>query len=81
MKIQLNKDTLLKSDKRQFMICKKVTIKGEVTWQPYMFFTTLESALKVLPEKMLKESDAEGWAECKQVLTRTYNMIAKRLKP
>ena len=80
MEIILSKDRLIRSDKRQYMICKPVTLKGKKEWQPYMYFTTLELLLRSVPEQMLKESDAKGWAECKAVLTRTYNMIAKRLR-
>ena len=80
MELKLSKDRLIRSDKRQYMICKPVTLDGKKVWQPYMYFSTLENALKVVPEQMLKESDAKGWDECKAVLTRTYNMIAKRLR-
>jgi hypothetical protein len=86
MEIKLTKDRMIRSDRHQFMLCKQInqtdkeTGKNFKKWIPYMFFSDIELLFKVIPQQMLKESNAEGWKECKKVMTRTYNMLAKRLR-
>jgi len=83
--IKLSEDRAIISDVHQFALSKfktrinKDTKKKEQYWEPYLYFSRLESALTAVPEQFLKESDANGWLECKAVLDDTRNLIADAL--
>jgi len=82
MFIQLNEDRAISSDRYQYILNKFVHTKhnsGEMSskWEPYLYFATLEGAFKAVPEQLLKESDAIGWAECQRLLSDTRDRITE----
>ena len=90
MFIQLGKDRAIKSDAHQYMLCsmqyvkEKVEDSGKVvtahnSWTPYKYYTTIQKALESVPEQLLKESNAEGWKACKDVLDATREMIREAI--
>lgn len=85
MFIQLSKDRAIISDIHQYALSKSKTRKNKDTgekeqyWEPYLYFSRLEQALRVVPEQLLKESNANGWLECKTVLDETKYLISEAL--
>lgn len=81
MIIELGNDRAILSDVHQYTLSKSKTRKNKDTgkkeqyWEPYLYFSKLESALNAVPEQLLKESNANGWKECKDVLERTKSLI------
>ena len=75
MEIQLSETRKVTSDQHGFQVRRLHISKGVSTWVAYMFFGSLKAALKAIPDAMLKESNAKGWKECKQVLDTTREEI------
>ncbi len=75
MEIMLSENRKITSDKRQYELRKLKIVKGKEVWEGYMFFSSLQSCLKAVPEQMLKESNANGWKECKNILTLAHESI------
>jgi len=76
MELLLNKDYKIISDTRQYILCKyTINKKGEVRWRYQSYFMSLASALKSVPDTILRESDANGWQECLEVLQDIRNII------
>lgn len=63
MIIQLTDERRLKSDPNQYMLEKLRVVKGEVTWVPYKYYGSLNTALRSVPEQLLMESSANGITE------------------
>ena len=86
MIIELSDTRRITSDDYQFMYCKLIKRKdkktGEIVdyWKPELYYNTVTQLLRAIPTRMLRESDANGWAECKEVLDSTYAMIDRRTK-
>lgn len=79
MKLQLTKDRQLTSDTYGYQLRKKVTIKGEEQWQSYLYFGNMASAIKQVPEQILRESDAEGITEILRFLRSTETKLLNSL--
>lgn len=90
MLIQLNKDRRITSDEHQYILCKRKKVKDKKRgeewigvykdyWEPYLYFPTIKLLLHTVPNQMLRESNANGWAECKKVLEDTYKLIDRRI--
>ncbi len=81
MLIQLNDTRRIVSDDHQYMVQKYKTSISKKTqeetsyWESYLYFGTINLLLKCLPDVMLRESDAQGWASCNEILKSTYRMI------
>ncbi len=76
----LSENRKITSDSNQYELRKLAIIKGKEVWTGYMFFSSLNRCLKAIPEQLLKESNANGWTECKNVLDITYLIINNALK-
>ena len=77
MLIQLSNDRRITSDNHGYQLRKLTKVKGVDEWSGYMFFSSLNATLNAVPEQMLKESNANGWKECKAVLDATKcNILA-----
>jgi|14_taG_2_1085336.scaffolds.fasta_scaffold00463_20 hypothetical protein len=79
MEIKINESYRIVSDKRQYILQKRKVVKNEVFWVGHMYFGTLESAFKAIPEQFLKDSDAKGWSECAEVLKSTKTALLEAL--
>ena len=81
MFIQLSDTRAITSDANQFMHCKWTKSKNKKTgvvreyWQPYLYYTSLKTLIRHTPMQVLKESDAEGWNDCKEILEDTRQLI------
>ena len=86
MEIQLTDTRKITSDKYQYMLCKLVNYTDKETkekltkWVPYLYYGNISSLLQAIPDTMLRESHASGWAECREVLTATSNMLSRVTK-
>jgi len=75
MEIMLSENRKITSDNHQFELRKLKIVKGVEVWEGYLFFPTLQSCFKAVPEQLLKESNANGWKECKNVLLSAQDAI------
>ena len=85
MFIQLNEDRAITSDANQFMLNKSKLRKKENSdgkeqyWEPYLYFGSMRLVLARVPEQLLKEINAKGWSECRDILNRATVVIENAL--
>lgn len=80
MEIPINADYKIDSDAHCWRVCKrKVSAKGEETWNPKTYHGSAGKALKAVGESMLRESKAIGVAEALKEIERVSNTLSQAL--
>jgi len=81
--LPINDEYRISSDRYQWMIQKsyqrKRNGKQVVTWESESFFPTFEGALRELGERMVRESEAVGFAQALEDIERVVTTLCQAL--
>jgi hypothetical protein len=82
MKIQINDEYRISSDSNQWMVQKYRGIDkktGEPIWQSILYYTSLDTLVTGLADKMLRESDASTISEALVEIKRIGELLKSAL--
>ena len=81
MKIPINAQFRIKSDRYQWMIQERRTRKGRESWESKLFFGTFQLAYKGLGELMVRLSDADTLADALEDVENVATTLSQALTP
>lgn len=82
MKIQINHDYRITSDKYNYILEKKhISRKLDESWRPHSYYGSLSNLVSAYPDVILKESDANGIAEALEVVKNACAHLTHALSP
>ena len=81
MKIPINTQFRIKSDRYQWMIQERRTRKGREVWESKLFFGTFQLAYKGLGELMVRLSDADTLADALEDVENVATTLSQALTP
>ena len=81
MKIPINGQFRIKSDRYQWMIQERRTRKGREVWESKLFFGTFQLAYKGLGELMVRLSDADTLADALEDVENVATTLSQALTP
>ena len=81
MKIPINAEFRIRSDRYQWMIQERRTRKGREVWESKLFFGTFQLAYKGLGELMVRLSDADTLADALEDVENVATTLSQALTP
>ena len=83
MILPLNDETRIVSDRYQWIIqrSRKRTVNGkpDQVWEAQSYYPTLPSAIKAVGERLVRDSDAEGFTEALAEIERISTRLSRAL--
>ena len=79
--ILIDETTAIGSDPYCWMLKRSRIRDGEIQWEPYAYFATLEYLLKAFVEARSRESDAQSMGELRRAVDRAVTTLSRALSP
>ena len=80
--IQLTDKYAIKSDSRQWILCKKIKVYKSYPdgWKPYKFYHSLEFLLNALEDILLRESPYESFNDLSSNLSSIRELLKDKIE-
>ena len=81
MIIPINDEYQIASDSRCWMIKRRVRRKGQITWEPFKWYATVESCVNGLGQQMVRDSKADNIVDAVRDVEHVCSVLSAALSP